>query len=416
MENKNKTTKKFLWMLFVLTLTAVTITSAYASNGLNVVLSSQNPDPVAPGNFVFVNIKLSNTDTIAANNVKITFLENEYFTIDTQDKITKELGAIPAYSFDEKSSSFVIAKYRLLVSEETPLGTNNAIFEVQTSTGKTEYELNILVQDANLTLHVNNFSINTIGPGETSPLTIELENKNSVNLRDIIIKLNLDEVEDKVLNIEEGSNQKSISLLQAGEKAQIKYQLIASPDATAKPYLLPITITYKDTLGNTQETEILGSIKIYSKPQLSIRVDSQEIYTKGKGKITFAVANPGTSTIKGTRIEILDSENYQSIEGKYQYVGDLNPDDFQTIQTEMIITNEEMNSINLKINYLDSYNTEKEEIIAVPINIYTSRELKKLGIQQEDGGSNWFLILLLIGGIIAAYYYGKKKSHKKETS
>ena len=32
--------------------------TAYSTIGVNAVLSSQNPDPVSPGNFVFLNVKL----------------------------------------------------------------------------------------------------------------------------------------------------------------------------------------------------------------------------------------------------------------------------------------------------------------------------------------------------------------------
>lgn len=401
--------KIIIFMLMIL----VGIESVLAAASLNVVLSNQNPDPVTPGNYVYVNIKVSNLGDESVENAIISFVENANFQIAQGSELTKNLGIIPAYSGREGSSSFVIAKYKILVDEDTPLGLNTLKFEVDTPRGEFIYEFDVLVEDANPNIAVNTFNIETLSPGDSKKLTIELENKNSVDLKDIIVELNLQEVESNAFSTKSGSNQKIIPLLRAGEKQTLEFDLVASPDATAKPYLLPVDIMFEDSQGNNYTHQVLGSIQIYSEPKISLTVDSQEIYSKGTGRITLAIANPGTSSIKGTRVEILSSEKYEVIEGKYQYLGDLNPDDFQTIQSDINIESTEDVVLKVKLTYLDSYNNEQEKTIELPLQVYNQEELNRLGLpgQTQGAGIGTYIVGLLL--ILAAFIIGRKLGYKK---
>ena len=58
-----------LSMIFMLLFVSISAVSAAA--GLNVVLSNQNPDPVSPGNFVFLNVKISNIGSDSINNARV---------------------------------------------------------------------------------------------------------------------------------------------------------------------------------------------------------------------------------------------------------------------------------------------------------------------------------------------------------
>jgi hypothetical protein len=332
--SKSIITKILIGILLIISSFAV----AYSAPGLNVVLSSQNPDPVSPGNFVFVNVKLSNLGTNDIKDATIRMIENNNFRIASGSDVTKRVGSIPAYSgTSTDSSGFIIAKFKVLVDSSTPLGLNTLKFQVDADRTY-EYEFDILVEDSNPTIQVNKFDLEKVEAGSSSKLTLEIENTNSITLKNVIITLGLDDIEDKVINVESGSNQKTLRIIKPGEKVSIEYNLIVNPDAESKPYQVPVEIIYEDSLENSFSTEVLVSINVYSKPILDINLDSQTVYTKGKGQITLAVANPGTSTVKGVRIELLESDDYEIIEGSYQYVGDLNPDDFQTIQTDIFIT------------------------------------------------------------------------------
>lgn len=385
---------------------------AFSAVGLNVVLSSQDPDPVSPGNFVYINVKISNTGDSSLKDATIEMVENSVFTIAKGEEKVRALGMIPAYSGVENGKGFVIAKFKVYVSKDAPQGLNTVKFRVNTAlNGGFEYEYDILVQDENPKIQVNEFNVETIEAGENSKLNIELENINTIALKDVIVKLNLDEVSDEVLSVLSGSNQKVISLMQPGEKATVSFDLVASPDAESKPYILPFDVEFEDSLDNSFTKEVLGSVSIYSAPIISIRLDSQENFQVGKSKVTLAIANPGTSTIKGTQLEILSSDKYEVLDGAYEYVGDLNPDDFQTVQNEIYI--KEKTDLQVKLTYLDSYNNENEKVISIPLKIYSDEELKQYTSTSSSSGGSYLSTIIFLVLIVVAYFVGRRFGYNK---
>lgn len=409
-KNKNLFQVTILVLLSILMLNA-----AYSAGGLNVVLANQNPDPVSPGNFVELNVKISNSGNVGIQNAKIIFIENNNFHIAKGKEKTKEIGIIPAYSSLDSATSYVMAKFLVEVAPNTPLGENPVEFSLETSEGLYSYEFDITVQDANPTLIVNDFKINTVEAGKSEELTIEIENTNSVTLNNIVLSLGFDSVENEALSTLNGASQYVISSLKPNEKKTITFEILVSPDAESKPYLLPLNINYEDTLGNSFTSEIFGSVKVYSKPFPLVKLDSQDIYTKGKGKFTLAVSNPGTSTVKGTQIEILPSEDYTIIGGNFQYVGDLNPDDFQTVQMNIYLNNPQKATLDAKITYLDSYNNKNEEIIQIPLKIYTTKELTDFGIEIPKTSTQSYVgYFLTIVTLIIGFYVGKRYERKKD--
>lgn len=403
--------KKIL-TLIILTLLCVISLNGAPSSGVNVILANQNPDPVSPGNFVYVNVKISNPGGEPIEDVSISFEENNYFSLAPGVSETKEIGILPQYSSADASSSYVIAKYKVYVAPTTPIGLNTLTFNIDSSKTDFSVDLDLLVQDTNPVVEVSSFSINPVESGKSTQLNLTLQNNNNVEIKDVVLTLNLDEVENNVISVEKGSNQKRVGTLIAGNSVDVPFTLTIAPDATAKPYLLPLTIEYEDSLGITYSQKVMGSVRVFSTPQLSVQVDSQEIYTQGNGRITLAIANPGTSAVKGVQVELLDSDAYKVLEGKKQYLGDMNPDDFQTLQSDIYLTGEEGN-LEVKLTYLDSYNSKKEEILSLNLTTFNEEELQKYGIssQNESSGVIGYVISLVL--IIIAFVIGRKYGFKK---
>lgn len=404
--------------LFKILLTALAILFAaqasYAAVGLNVVLSEQTPDPVAPGNFVFVTVKISNTGTENVDNAVIRFMNDEYFRIANGERSVINVGTIPAFSGAyDTTEGFVNARFKVLVDDQTPTGLNELSIRVETTQGTFDYDLDVLVQDQNPRLQVNSFDISQTGPGEIGTLKLEVENINPIQIKDVFVTLDLDAVEDNVISMARGTNERVISRIEPGEKASMEFELVVSPDADAKPYLLPFNITFEDTQDATYIKTLTGTVSVYSNPIVTVDLDSQEVYTEGKGRVTLAIANPGTSTVKGTRLELLEGENYEVIEGDFQYIGDLNPDDFQTIQGEVFIDSTDEAVLNVRLSYLDSYNEEIIEIVEIPLKVYNREELQSYGLVSGGGGSSFGSIILIIIVGALAFYIGRRMGIKK---
>ena len=404
---------RLLMIVFLMLFSMSYVYSESKVSGLNIVLLNQNPDPVSPGNFVFVNVKVSNSGSDEISDVVLTMVENENFKIAQGSDISQDLGLIPRFSTGDSISSYAIAKYKVFVEPTTPLGLNILKFKLE-GHRNAEYLFDVLVEDANPVIQVNNFSVSEIKPGESSMLEISIENPSDVDLENIVMNLKLGDVEGKVLSVKSGSNNFNIPLIKSGEKGGVVFEVVASPDADSRPYLLPVEISYEDSLGNSYVKDFFGSFRIYSEPRLSFSLDSQDIYSVGKGKVSFAIANFGTSSIKGTQVEILSSDDYEIISGAFSYIGDLNPDDFQTSQVQIYLKNSEDVSIKARVNYLDSYNREIEEIFELPLKIYSEDELEEFGISSESsnfGGVGFLVVAIVL--VILAFLLGRRFGYNK---
>ena len=143
----------------------ISLGAVNAAAGLNVVLANQNPDPVSPGNFVYLNVKLSNIGDQIIEAREIKFKPNQYFKVAPGEEETKVIGLLSPFS-SGSSESIVIAKYKILVDPKTPAGLNTISFDVDTSSGTLKYEFDILVQDNNPLIIVKTIDVNEISPGE----------------------------------------------------------------------------------------------------------------------------------------------------------------------------------------------------------------------------------------------------------
>ncbi len=377
-----------------------------SATGLNVIMSSQNPDPVSPGNYVYVNIKVSNIGSNNLENVIINFNPNENFKLAQGEQNTRELGTLSSYGSYQNSNSFVVARYKLLVDSNTPLGLNKLKFDIRTSSGLFTYDFEVLVQDSKPELIISDISAQNVEPGKHTSLRMVLENKNNFNLKNVKVSLDLANVENKAINLNSGSNQILIDRIDPNQKKDIEFDISISPKSESIPYLLPIKISYRDNLDNIFENIIYTSIKVYSKPEISLTLDSQDVYSKGNGNFVLAIANPGTSQVKGVLMTILASDDYVMLEGENQYIGDLNPDDFQTLRGKIHIKNDKEVVLKVSLKYLDSYDNRSEQIIHVPFKTYGQEELKLLGYskQSSSGGLTGYIIVMLITCILTFFF------------
>lgn len=405
---KEKMKRRNNFFVFLLVL-LVSMAGAYASTGLNVVLSNQNPNPVSPGNYVFLNVQVANSGELAIDETTIQMLDNDNFKVAQGTNSIQNLGLIPPRSTD-LTGSFAIARYKVLVDDETPIGENTVEFVVRARGAQpVTFDFEVLVQDQNPTIELSKVELESIEAGNSQEATFIFENRNNVDLKNVIVTLDLKNVEDTVLSTKSGSNSFFIPTIEAYGKSEVKFGLVAAPDALSKPYLLPIDLTYEDALGNSYTKDVVASIKVFSEPELTFDIDSQEVYTEGRGRVTFALANPGTSTVKGVQVRFLDTENYEVIEGTYQYIGDLNPDDFQTIQANIYL-GLEAKELLAELSYSDSYNNRIVEQVSLPVKIYGELELEQFGLAQKGGSSTSTLVIVAI--VLVLVYFGYKKLTK----
>ena len=160
---------------------------------------------------------------------------------------------------------------------------------------------------------------------------------------------------------------------------------------------------------------MVSSIQVFSEPELTLELDSQEIYTTGKGRYTISIANPSPTTAKGVELRLLSQDSYEVLDGSFQYVGDLDPDDFQTFQSDLYVFNLDTQLV-VELSYLDAYNNKVEETRTLDLQLYSDSKLQELGLQGNSSSSGFSLITVLIIVLIVgfiAYKIGGRQSAKK---
>lgn len=398
-------------LLFTVILTGMFTANAFS--GLNVVLGNQNPDPVSPGNFVYVNLIISNIAQTDIKDVEVRFKENNNFKLAEGSQERISVGLLPRFSSQEGSSSFFVARYKVLVGTNTPLGLNKFDVDVLAEGRTFSYSFDIFVEDSNPSIQVKDFQIESIEAGKTQIANLILSNENSADIRDVEVRLNLDQVENKIFSTPSGSNIFRVPLISSGQTRELSFELSANPLAEANYYLLPMTLSFKDSLGNFYTQEVLGSVMVNSDSKIDLVVDNQNIFTSGNIRTVFAIANPGTSILRGVQLRLLPGENYEVLEGQSQYIGNLNPDDFQTIQSQIFVKEQKPTFVNVELIYSDSFNNRNQEVIQLPLVIYSNEQLQEFGLIQSSSGFGVGTIINLLVVLAIGFFIGRRIGFKK---
>ena len=259
--------KKLIFMMFsILLFTAI--------NATTITKVKQEPSYVSPGETFELFLKVENKGSSTSGNVRIGFEENENFKANGNLESFKSLGKIG--SNQEPS----IISFKIDVGENVLVGTNKleiSVYEGLSSTQSFSTNIDIEVRDENQQLRVQKITTPEIRAGEEGKIQIELYNENSNFLKDIILELKLNEIEDKKISTIGETNEKIVKKISGNEKVVVDFNIIADPSITTKPYQIPIKLTYSDSLGTKIEKEILTTLKIKSEPKIRILKEKKKI-------------------------------------------------------------------------------------------------------------------------------------------
>lgn len=281
------------------------------------------------------------------------------------------------------------------------------IANVSAVLGTQEY-LNRLEFGHVMTIKNISTSPETLVPGETSVLKIIIENTANEFVNDIVVTFNST---DEIALINDFSRRK-IARLESGESKEVTFNIIVLPNINEGVYKPGIIVEYVNHVG--EERTDVGEIGLAVKaaPKIFAMVDSSEIYSKNKiGDVTITFVNNNLADVKFLTVELLESEDYKVINSNKEYVGDLDSDDFESVDFRLSIkSKEDKISLPLKISYTDALNNKKLENIETVLTIYSAKEL---GLEANGRSTAIIITLILIGVLIYVFRKYKKKKIKR---
>lgn len=448
---KTNITKIILYlMLLIISVNLVSgaIGSLIGSTGdLAATLSSQLPDPVEPGNFVEVRFNIQN-EGATENDVTFELLPSYPLSLLPGDNGVRKIGTMLGRQMGEDA---VLLYYKLKVNPEATAG--NSTLKLRYMTKPRVYKqfkdfiVRIREPQAFLTIDAVKTEPEELLPGRIGYVKIGLTNYARFGMRNIW--LTLDTINMPFSGFE-SSNEKFISRVEPGETIYETFKIIVDGDATSKVYNVPIALSYEDDIGTEYSRDVEIGLIVNERPKYLINIEELIVLYEGQsGEVIFSISNVGTADIKFAILELLPSSNdeYNIISAEKVYVGNLESDDFETINYKIHVdgvTKKEV-PFNLVLKYKDNFNNQYEDVHQLPFKIYSKREAGKLGLADVPGiGSYlfssmiamliivfttfmildwmtnkmarykrilWLIVILTPGiGALAYYFFGRKKS------
>ncbi len=255
-----------------------------------------------------------------------------------------------------------------------------------------------------------------IMPGETAEISIEIENTLGEEVTNINVKLDLSGEDTPFAPYQSGS-EKFLDSLDDGDEEVFDFDVIALPVASAGIYKIPVIITYSNKSGELQpEKKEEISLIINSPPELNIFSEDSILIREQDSTLSLKIVNSGLSDIKFTYLTIQNIAGVQFISEKEQYVGDIDSDDFDTVEYNVHVGPSVSSSIKILVtlNYKDATNKEFEEEREVTLKVYSLKEAQEKGFVPKPNRNIFFGAGAVIVGYVGYRFWKKRKLKKKK--
>jgi hypothetical protein len=363
---------------------------------IDVTLLRFEPVPAEPGDTIDVWLQLTNTGSLAADNVQLTVDDSYPFTPLTATDASRTIGTLA-------SQSEYVAKVRVRIDRNAPQGEATLRVGISTNGRTTRYEdVPIMIESGTASLAIMQVETDPeeLSPGSKATLRVTVKNVEEVLLRDVTINLQL---ADTVFAPLGSTNQQKVSRLDAGELHTFSFVIITEPDAASSVYRIPVSInsTTDDGTHIAQE-ETLG-VLVRAAPELTVVVDETNVFTDGNdGAVTLRLVNKGLSEVKFAEVSLLNGTGYEHADSiRTQYVGNIDSDDFETVEFAVKPTEDDF-VLNVQVTYRDSLNNPYTEQFSVPVQAKDP---------ESSGGAKWLIIIVLIVAVAGIVWW--RRSRKK---
>lgn len=251
-----------------------------------------------------------------------------------------------------------------------------------------------------------------VAPGETLEVSIKVENIFSYDVENVNVELNLVEVPFAPY---QKSASDFLEELESEEDEKFNFKLIALPEASSGVYKIPVVITYLNDDEEEKTKTSLISVTVNAKPELKLSVDENGVLIKGReGTLTLKLVNSGLSDVRFVYVTPDSTTRLNILSEKEQYVGDLDSDDFDSVEYSVYISNSATNNLNVPVvlKYRDATNKEFTETQTVKVRVYSLEDAQSMGLVAKSdyalyGGIGAVVLLYLV------YRWRKKRKNKR---
>ncbi|MGB9748499.1 MAG: COG1361 S-layer family protein [Candidatus Woesearchaeota archaeon] len=430
---KNFLGNKIVRNLFAATI-IVLLFSSYAfsvdtistGSSLRATLLNQEPYPATPGSYVTLRFKLENIGIKNIKNLHVRIVPRYPFSL--ADDELKYIGNIGGMQMNDYGTTI---QYRLKVDKDAYPGYFDVDLEytIDNYTWIKVSGFSIKVESTDVRVGITSVSTQPkfIKPGEEGILSINITNFGDTLIKDITLKLDLtlsslSQTQLSLLSSAgfqvpfspiDTSTEQKIKNIMPSETKQFVFKIMTASSATSNVYKIPVIITYYDVDNQKYENHDLISLFVGGKPELRASIEKSEVlFQNQKGKITLKVINSGKIDAKFTEVYLEDGKNFVVLSNKYDYIGDIDSDDYETVEFTIFVENaKDYLELPVKMKFEDSLGNKYEQTETVNLRLYTPQEARKYKLVKTSSAFGILIFLVIVG---VGYFIYKKRKHRQK--
>lgn len=366
------------------------------------------PEKVSPGTSNEMELTLRNLADSYLKNIDVHMdLSSPELPFGTSDTTSRRVQKIKPGMTKEISYNIHVDENAMNGVFKIPLSLN---YENEAGTKFQKQEMSAIVIGGESSLEVNLLGKQIDEAGEKGLLAFEIVNKGQGLARFVSVKVP-ESNQYEVLS----TDQKYLGNLQPGGYRVMNVTMYA--EEGTQSLNVPLELTYDNPKAGleteTREIKVdlydegeLEKYDIAEDPDLEVGIDRKDIQSAGKkGQLTFRIVNRGEGEASFTSLDIQDTENYEILSPKSNYLGNMDADDYQTVQVD-IYSEKGVESLEIpaKLSYKDSSGELKTEVQNVSVDLYSQEDLNKY--QLTSGGFNpiYAVAIIIIIGLGIIYW------------
>lgn len=388
--------------LFMFIFVIINLSNALA---LDVDIVGYNPYPTKPAESFIAQFQIENNEDIVLENITLNLDVSNPFSLLSSDE-----------QFIESLMPGQIELIEFIIYVEGSANPGEYEIELNYKVGDEDWrdkEFKIKVREKEVFLEV--ISVKSIpekiSPSEEAEVKIKIRNNARSLIKDITIKLDLSgEIPFAPIS---STTEKRIDELYSGEEKEIIFNIIALQNAELKTYKVPLQIEYYDEYGEKYTKQDLISLLVSSEPQITVKIEKSELIEGMRSKVKIKILNTGLGGADFLNIQLFELSNYEIISSDEEYIGQIDSDDYETIEFELIPRKAGNILLQGIINYRDSNNKEYSEQITLSVKVYSIGEAKNLGLIKTN---YTFLFVSIAALLIICFFLYRKWKRKKNAS
>lgn len=378
------------------------LATAQNSVQLDVNKVNMEPVPLQTSEYADVWVEVVNNGNTDARNVELEFTENYPFRVDPGEQKNWSIGElVPGEEY--------LIHLQARVDENAVQGENELVF--RTISGANDFsathKVPVEVRSDNDLLSISEVEFpERIAPGSSHEMSLTVENLADGQIKNIEAKLDLSNIPVAT----SGTTSQAVTKISSDSSEKISFRLNTDETAENGVYKIPVTLEYENEAGSefTRETTV-GAV-VGGTPQLEAGLNSVESeLTPGSTEtVTLRFVNRGRGSADFVEVQLDDTENFEVLSPKSVYLGDMDPDDYQTADFQINVASDAENiSAPVELSYKD-VSGEKTDSQTVDVPVYTQSQLERYGMASS--GSSLPIVAVVIVLLAGAYYWRRRRN------